>query len=343
MLSQKKAWTLNPKSCHKRMEKYLPVVSGSSAAHFPFYSTLISSCFFMFLLQCGQPNDKLSPIEVFEIAFPPSNWMILTMTPLLWLAHWMVYIGLWHWVYRFTMVYHMITMNLLVTAQVIYAFVAFSSFVSAMTNATNELRAFTRLGRNAMGGCPKWNSYFNREDMWENDDRPLVFWMVLGFLILRQPALKVWRCGTSICSIARDIGSCTTLDHTLGHAIESIESVGDWLPERHSHSENLACLKMAFSWPKVSISFDVTLVGLKGMPGKHTSEARLKSARQEAQIRKFLGDKKLGKSGRYLEDIWSHGELWGFPKTIEKCFEDVDDFSSIMSRCPTFYLLGGAL
>lgn len=81
--------------------------------------------------------------------------MILTMTPLLWLAHWMVYIGLWHWVYRFTMVYHMITMNLLVTAQVIYAFVAFSSFVSAMTNATNELRAFTRLGRNAMGGCPK--------------------------------------------------------------------------------------------------------------------------------------------------------------------------------------------
>jgi len=81
--------------------------------------------------------------------------MILTMTPLLWLAHWMVYIGLWHWVYRFTMVYHMIAMDLLVTAQVIYAFVAFSSFVSAMTNATNELRAFTRLGRNAMGGCPK--------------------------------------------------------------------------------------------------------------------------------------------------------------------------------------------
>lgn len=65
-------WT--PKSCHKRMEKYLPVVSGSSAAHVPFYSALISSCFFMFLLQGGKPNDKLSPIEGFEIAFPPSNF-----------------------------------------------------------------------------------------------------------------------------------------------------------------------------------------------------------------------------------------------------------------------------
>ena len=100
----------------------------------------------------------------------------------------------------------------------------------AMTNATNELRAFTRLGRNAMGGCPKWNSYFNREDMWENDDRPLVFWMALGFLILRQPALKVRRCGTSICSITRDIGSCTTLQD-IG-SCNRVNRVSRWLIAR---------------------------------------------------------------------------------------------------------------
>jgi len=111
--------------------------------------------FLSFLLQCGKRNDKLSPIEVFEIAFPLAIFHDSYYDPPLMVGaldglYWSRALG-----FRFTMVYHMITMNLLATAQVIYAFVAFSSFVSAMTNATNELRAFTRLGRNAMGGCPK--------------------------------------------------------------------------------------------------------------------------------------------------------------------------------------------
>ena len=61
-------------------------------------------------------------------------------------------------------------------------------------------------------------------------DRPLVSRMVLGFLILRQPALKVWRCGTSICSIARDIGSCTTLQD-IG-SCNRVNRVSRWLIAR---------------------------------------------------------------------------------------------------------------
>ena len=77
---------------------------------------------------------------------------------------------------------------------------------------------------------------------------------------------------------------------------------------------------------------------MEAMPQFSPGDARLKSARQEAQIRKFLGDKKLArKSGRHIEI----SRTTGVP---EKIFEDiVDHVCSIVSRCPTLLSIWGVL